>query len=108
MLLLWCFIAGSCGVGGGLAAAAAFAAVVSLVAVADGWLVARLGPWDPALAVALNLAAVTLRNVPLLVALGWLNSGGKGLLAIPTDATCTHFITDRTNTHRVAKWLAVK
>lgn len=61
--------------------AVTFAAGVSLVAAAAGWLVARLGPRDPALAVASNLAAVTLRIVPPLVALGWLNSGGKDLLA---------------------------
>ena len=61
--------------------AVAFAAGVSLFAAAAGWLVARLAPRDPALAVAANLGAVTLRIVAPLVALGWLNSGGKGLLS---------------------------
>jgi hypothetical protein len=60
-------------------AAVAFALACCLPGAVLGWTLTRLPSPDPARAVAGPLAAVTLRILPPLAALGWLSTGGQGL-----------------------------
>lgn len=67
------------------AEAVVFAAMICLVGGVGGWVVARWPTSNPALGVAKGLAAVTLRIVLPLAALGWLQASGAGLRAAGAD-----------------------
>jgi len=61
--------------------AVGFAATVCLAASLGGWLVSRAFQANPAAAVAGALGGIAVRILPPLVALGWLNAGGRDLRA---------------------------
>lgn len=53
-----------------------FAAGLALAGSLGGWIVGRLRPTEPARAVAVGLAAVGLRLLPMLATLAWLQAAG--------------------------------
>lgn len=62
---------------GDRAGAVRIVAAVCGIASLGGWIIARLGADDPALAVSRSLAAIVLRLLPPLGLLGWLSSPGE-------------------------------
>jgi hypothetical protein len=65
--------------------AVGFAAAVCLVGALGGWIVARWPTTKPAIGVAKGLGAVTLRIFLPLAALGWLQTGGRGVREAGAD-----------------------